>query len=147
MTPRDGTYTGPLARAGLTALIACALAAAGCGGQEGPKRYHVSGQVTWQGNPVPAGTVTFTPDVRKGNSGPQGAAPIRNGRYDTRDAGGRGTTGGPQIVSVRGFDGSPPTETDPLGRQLFAEHQAEHDLPKENTTLDLAVPAAPPGRP
>lgn len=155
--PRKGAWIaekGPLSRSerrhSLTcgpwflpaALGACAaLLFSGCGGgSEGPRRFHVSGQVTWQGKPVPAGTVTFTPDVRKGNSGVQGAAPIRNGRYDTRDRDGRGTSGGPQIVKVLGYDGGPATETDPLGNRLFPEYQAEHDLPAQDSTLDLAVP-------
>jgi len=124
---------------GIGLLAASTFALAGCG-SDGPQRFRVTGEVTWQGKPVPAGMITFTPDGRKGNSGPQGAAPIRDGRFDTDDPQGRGTVGGAQIIAILGYDGSEPTETDPLGKRLFPEYQLERELPKEDTTLDVTVP-------
>jgi len=42
----------------------------GCGGDDLPRRYPVSGKVTYRGQPVPSGTITFTPaDLQKGRSG------------------------------------------------------------------------------
>jgi hypothetical protein len=38
------------------------LAIVGCGGDGLPKRYQVSGKVTYKGAPVPKGTITFMPD-------------------------------------------------------------------------------------
>jgi len=126
----------------LFAAVSCgALPLAGCG-PSGPAQFHVSGQVTWQGKPVPAGMVLFSPDVRKGNSGPQGYAEIHNGQYSTREGEGRATVGGPHIVSVIGFDGQNPTEESPHGRRLFPEYQMEYDLPESQGTLDIVVPDA-----
>ncbi len=85
--------------------------------------------------------VTFTPDVGHGNSGPQGYAEIRNGRYSTRGRDGRATVGGPHAIAVLGFDGKNPTEESPHGRRLFPEYQLEHDLPQGRGTLDINVPA------
>ncbi|MCR9119920.1 MAG: hypothetical protein NXI22_23535, partial [bacterium] len=65
----------------------------GCG-ESGPVRYQVSGKVQFQGKPVPAGSVIFTPDTAQGNSGPQGVAEIVDGAYRT-SGGGLGTVGGP----------------------------------------------------
>lgn len=124
------------------ALACCVLWLCGCG-ESGPARFHVSGQVTWQGEPVPAGMVTFSPDVRQGNSGPQGYAEIHNGHYDTRAGEGRATVGGPHSITVMGFDGQNPTEESPHGRRLFPPYQMEYDLPESSTTLDLPVPASP----
>lgn len=121
-------------------LVAAVLVhAVGCGGG-GPERFAVSGQVTWHGQPVPAGTITFTPSVLKGGSGPQGAASIRAGHYDTHDNGGRGAVGGPQIITVSGFDGGPPEEMMPLGKRLFSPYQIERILPRHDTVLDLHLP-------
>ncbi len=132
---RKVRYVGAMAAA-CSGLLLC-----GCG-ESGPAQFHLSGQVTWQGEAVPAGMVTFSPDVRQGNSGPQGYAEIRNGRYSTRDRDGRATVGGPHIVAVIGFDGRNPTEESPHGRRLFSEFQMEHDVPQGQTTLDIEVPAA-----
>jgi hypothetical protein len=115
------------------------LAVAGCG-RQGPPQLDVSGEVTWQGQPVPAGIITFTPDVRQGNSGAQGVAKIRNGRYSTRDSGGRGAAPGPQVITVLGYDGQNPTDESPLGQMLFPEYQLERDLSESRSTLDIAIP-------
>jgi hypothetical protein len=72
----------PWAPAVVTGL---ALALTGCGG--GTQRIRISGQVTFQGKPVPYGNLVFEPDQSKGNRGPQGYAKIQDGRYDTNNAG------------------------------------------------------------
>src|SRR5690349_8103368 len=78
------------------------LTASGCG-RGGAARIPVSGKVTWHGEPIPRGMVSFDPDVTKKNSGPQGFAPIVDGRYDTRAEKGKGSVVGPQIVIVKAF--------------------------------------------
>jgi hypothetical protein len=58
----------------LFALFAVAFAGCGSNPDEGPTRYQVSGQVTFDGKPVPTGSITFvTP------SGPSGSAQITDG--------------------------------------------------------------------
>jgi hypothetical protein len=84
--------------------------------------------------------VTFTPDVGQGNSGPQGAAMIEDGRFDTAGRDGLGVVGGPHVIAVIGYDGSEPTESNPLGEPLFSEYTVEKDLPKHDTTLAITVP-------
>jgi hypothetical protein len=40
----------------------------GCGGDEFQKRYPVSGKVTYKGEPVKKGSITFTPDSKEGRA-------------------------------------------------------------------------------
>jgi hypothetical protein len=113
-------------RAGLAALT-LALPA-GCGRGPG-NEFHVSGTVTVGGEPVHSGRVYFTPDREKGNDGPQGVALISGGRFDTR-AGGRPAPPGAVVVRVDGY-GPPP---------LVWDYTAKHELPRNDTSLDLAIP-------
>ena len=117
------------------------LLACGCA-EKGPRRYDVSGTVTFQGKPVKAGQVVFYPDRSKGNDGPQGIAEIHDGYFDTRQTlGGKGGPGGPVVVSIEGFDGKP-TADQPYGGALFPPYRVEVDLPRENTTKDFDIPAS-----
>ncbi len=111
----------------------------GCGGPSGPERYDLSGTVQFAGQPIPAGQIVFEPDSSKGNSGPQGFAEIRDGKYDTRKEG-RGTIGGPHRVRITGYDGVSLDEMHPA-KALFAEYQTTVDLPKKGGTHDFDVPA------
>lgn len=111
----------------------------GCG-PGGPERFHVSGQVTHKGQPVPAGTIIFEPDFSKGNDGPQGRALIKAGAFDTAAADGIGTVGGPHNITILGTDGQNPTETSPQGKPLFAPFITTAELPKGNGKLDFTVP-------
>jgi len=77
---------------------------AGCGGG-GPKRHRVSGTVTFGGQPIPYGEVVFTPDAAKKNSGPQGKAPIKDGKFDTSFSDGMGAGSGPTVARVNGLTG------------------------------------------
>jgi len=114
--------------------------ATGCGSQE--NSYRVSGKVTYDGKPVPAGRVIFEPDAAKGNTGPQGFAVITNGEFDTARPGSKGSIGGPMLVKIDGFDGVPRGEEGPpLGTPLFpAGDVQELDLPKADSTHDFAIP-------
>jgi hypothetical protein len=118
--------------------------ALGCGGDG---TYRVSGKITFNGQPVPAGKIYFMPDGAKGNSGPTGFADIRDGSYDTAAAGGRGAPSGPVIIAVEGIDPSgPPPKADPSGevtaKVLFPRYELTADLPKSASTKDIDVPAS-----
>lgn len=126
-----------------SSLFLLTVFVAGCG-ERPPTLYHVSGSVTFNGKPVPAGSVLFEPDTTKGNTGPAGFAKIKDGKYDTRD-GGRGTIGGPHIVRITGLDGIPAEEL-PEGTPLFPEYTKAIDLPKQNSTQDFDVPATGPAQ-
>ena len=116
-------------------LITCV----GCGGSDDPRQYRVSGSVTYSGKPVPTGAVVFEPDVKQGNSGPAGHAPINDGRYDTRM--GQGIVGGPHVVRISGTDGKPDDlGLFPSGAPLFREHVLHIDFPNQESTHDFEVP-------
>lgn len=113
---------------------------AGCGGDSGPPRYDVSGTVTYNGQPVPEGVISFRPDGSKGNEGPAANANIIDGKYDTSVAG-KGTVGGAHVVIIRGFDGEArPDDELPHGKPLFSEYTTNVDLPKsQGETIDFDV--------
>gem|GEM_PF-2426942 len=75
----------------------------GCGRGDGPALRRVSGAVSYGGMPVTAGSVTFTPDGARHNTGRQGVAPIKDGHFDTRGSRAPGIEGGPMIVQVTGL--------------------------------------------
>lgn len=125
----------PLSRLALV----CLLLTCGCG-EKGTRRYHVAGKVTFEGKPVPAGTMIFSPDLAKGNDGLQGYAEIRDGYFDTRRSG-KGGPGGAVVVRIEGFDGKP-IEDYPFGKPIFAAFQVEVELPRQDATKDFEVPAA-----
>jgi hypothetical protein len=120
-------------RAGVAfALLACCAALVGCG-SDGPDRHRLSGEAEFDGRPIPYGDVLFTPDGAKGNKGPQGIAMIRNGKYDTAAAGGKGIAGGPTVIRVTGFDAE--------GGKLICEYEWSVELPRGDGTFKIEVPA------
>jgi hypothetical protein len=98
------------------------------------KRLRLSGTATFDGKAIPYGDVTFTPDGAKGNSGPQGIAQIRDGKYDTAGSDGKGFAGGPTIVHVTGLSG-------PNGK-LICEYEYPADLPTSDGSFNIEVPKA-----
>ncbi|WP_254510361.1 hypothetical protein [Anatilimnocola floriformis] len=110
-----------------------ALFVTGCNQNNGPPRYKLSGEVTFAGQPIPNGQIIFTPDSSKGNSGPQGIATIKDGRYDTSAPEGRGVGGGATIIRVTGQG--------PDGHQLLCEFEEKVDLPKQDSERKIEVPA------
>ncbi|MBN9120162.1 MAG: hypothetical protein J0I06_13530 [Planctomycetes bacterium] len=126
----------------LLPVFLCALCA-GCGGGN---VYRVSGKVTFQGKPVPAGKIYFIPDGSKGNTGPTGYADIKNGEYDTGAPGGSHAPAGPVIIAVEGQDPSAPlekkdkTSEDVAVKVLFPRYEVPAELPKEKSTKDVEVP-------
>jgi hypothetical protein len=116
---------------GAAVLAAAGLVAAGCG-EAGPKRNRVTGEAKFDGQPIPYGDVLFTPDGSKNNSGPQGIAQIRDGKFDTAGEDGKGVAGGPTVVRVTGFTGP--------GGQLLCEYEYQAVLPQGDGTFDVSVP-------
>src|SRR5262245_45558262 len=118
-------------------LVACVLAL-GCGKSD--HAYHLSGKVTFNGQPLPRGKIFFLPDTTKGNSGQGGFADIKDGVYDTRNNG-SATPGGAIIVRVDGFDGNT-TSSNLVGQPLFLNYEVRVDLPRDSATKDFDVPAS-----
>ncbi len=122
---------------GLLGLVLVALCISGCGG-DGAGHVQVSGKVTFNGSPVPAGQIVFEPDPTAGNAGATGFAEIVNGHFDTSDEGGQGTVGGPHVVRITGLSGKAGT---PGAKPLFREYQTSADLGQESGSKDFEVPA------
>ena len=121
-----------------TLFASTALLLYGC--SRGPSFNDVSGTVTFDGKPVPAGRIYFNPDFSKGNDGPQGFADIKDGKYDTRNKG-QGHAGGPMVISVEGFDGKS-ENPDSVGKPIFVAYEIKRELPKGPSVQALEVPAS-----
>ena len=122
-------------------VLAGLLLLVGCKGDSGPARYDLTGKVTYNGEPVPAGYILMEPDKSKGNDGPGANADIKDGVYKTRPK--QGAVGGPHILSVSGFDGKPQglgPGHNPMGKPLFANVRVTVDLPKDASIYDIVVP-------
>lgn len=120
-------------------MMCCLIAACtGCG-DSGPPRYNLSGKVTYGGQPIPKGSITFMPDSTLGNSGMAASVEISDGEFDTsrRD---QGHVGGPHVVKITGLDGKASPEF-PNGVPMFPDFEIKIDLPKEESTKDFEVPA------
>ncbi|HEY4259942.1 MAG TPA: hypothetical protein VGM98_07275 [Schlesneria sp.] len=64
-----------------SSLAISIVIASGCGGTGGPERAIVSGEVTFDGQPIETGVIAFIPDGA--TKGPTAGAAIQNGRYAT----------------------------------------------------------------
>lgn len=115
------------------------LAVTGCG-DRGPRRYHVRGAVTFAGEPVRLGRIVFDPDQSRGNAGPQGFAPIENGRFDTANRHCKGTVGGPTIVRIDALEIMDGPDGASAGRLLFPTHEERIELPQASISRDFDVP-------
>ena len=124
----------------LSAAAACLAIAAGCSSET--KTYKLSGNVTFKGQPVPAGYVMFTPDVASGALGQVRVFQIVDGKYDSDAATPPGMTAGKCMVRVAGFDGKP-LPTFGQGKQIFNPVDlAAFTMPADETTKDFEVPAS-----
>src|SRR5688572_5783063 len=120
------------------AVLAVMLLITGCQ-QPTAEGYLVSGTVTYQGQPVPRGTMLLTPDSSKGNSGPAVALDIVDGKFETPPTARTRHRGGAYRVYIDGFDGNAKPEAElPLGRALFMEYETELTLPEEDAS-DIAL--------
>lgn len=122
----------------LLAACSCVVLIAGCSKPpSGPARFAVSGKITFDGQPVPRGTIAFEPDTQAGNSGPGGYGTIMDGVFTTHPR--MGAVAGPQIVRIAGFDGKPTAEMIE-GKPLFPEYNTKAEVPEKPATLDFDVP-------
>lgn len=113
-------------------VVICGLV--GCGGSGGVERFGVAGTVTFEGKPVPFGSVKIEPDRKKGGSGPAGFAQIRDGKFDTAESG-RGSVKGPMLVTVQGV------ATDAVYAQpIFKPYQTAVEVGDDNEPLEIVVP-------
>lgn len=107
----------------------------GCG-DDG--KYKVTGTVNFNGKPVPAGEIRFTPD--KGNKAPMVLVRIKNGAYETPDD--KGLVGGAYQLRVSGF-GSAGNTKDPtapdFGKPLFKTYREDVEFPKDDYEHNIEI--------
>lgn len=103
------------------------------------QRNDISGTITYQGKPVPEGTIAFEPVA--GEIG-GGFAYIRDGKYDTAQEG-RGYLAGENRITINGNTGEyvEPGNPDSGTVPLFSGYEVTEDLPEGSTTMDFEVPA------
>jgi len=130
----------------IAAMCIALFAAIGCSSSDdGPRRYRVSGEVLYDGKPLPAGKIFFAPDTAAGNSGPGGYTDIVDGQYDTDWDHAKGVVPGPLKVRIEGFDGQSSAKNDfhPKGNMLFPVYRDEIDVPEEASVHDFDIPLDP----
>lgn len=129
-------YRGILLSAGLL-MFACF--AIGC--KPATKVSQISGTVSFNGKPVPAGYITFTPDVGAGTLGQVVGFQIEDGKYDSSTNTPPGIQAGTYKIRIGGFDGI----KIPMygqGKQIFNPIEDSFVVPEGTTTKNFEVPAS-----
>jgi hypothetical protein len=120
-------------------ILTSALIALAAGCTPMPEPAQLSGMVTFKGEPVPAGWISFTPDVAAGNDGPVKVLQINNGAYDSSKGSEPGLKPGPYFIKIAGFDGV----RIPLygqGKQIFNPVDETFTVPAGSSTKDFEIP-------
>jgi hypothetical protein len=123
-------------------LCCCVLAVGFCGcADSGPKRYAVSGMVTWQGKPLDHGSITFLAEDPSLGSG--GGDMIQDGRYSIPAK--QGLLPGRYKVSISSADprDKAPDPDSPPG---YLPVSKDRIAPKYNTKTTLTADVTPQGQ-
>lgn len=115
-------------------LIACV---AGCTSK--PKLSQISGNVSFNDKPIPAGYVSFTPRVEEGTQGHVHLFMVENGVYNSAKAPEPGIPPGVYNIEIGGYDG----KKIPMfyqGKQIFNPIQDIYTVPDGVSTKDFVVP-------
>jgi hypothetical protein len=110
--------------------------AAGCSSR--PEMAQLSGKVTFKGQPVPAGWISFTPEAGKGSVR---VCQIRDGVYDSSKEG-EGQPGihpGKNLVRIAGFDGKKVPYWG-QGKQIFNPIDEAFEVSTGASTRDFVIP-------
>jgi hypothetical protein len=119
----------------LIALLVFSVA--GCSSQA--KVAQLSGKLTFKGQPVPAGYISFTPDVAAGNLGQIKVLQVKDGVFDSAKEPEPGLKPGKYQLRIAGFDGV----RIPLfgqGKQIFNAFTEDFEVPEGTTTKEFIVP-------
>jgi len=112
------------------------------------ERPFLSGRVTYEGEPVPAGRLAFIPDDSQANSGPTSTIEFHDGQFTILDT--NKVVGGKYVVEIEGFDydehsceeeDEPSWEEDQEMKRLFPVKQRKVDLPASGGTFDFELSA------
>lgn len=108
---------------------------AGCSSK--PKMAQLSGKVTFKGQPVPAGFISFTPDIGQGEIR---VLQIKDGVYDSAHQMPPGIPPGHYTLRISGFDGVRIPRWG-QGKQIFNEWiDIDFTIPEGTSTKDFEVP-------
>jgi hypothetical protein len=102
-----------------------------------PKNAQLSGKVTFKGQPVPAGYISFTPDIGHGEVR---LLNIKDGVYDSAQQTPPGIPAGHYTLQIHGFDGVRITNYF-QGKQIFNPMtDIELTVPEGTSSKDFEVP-------
>lgn len=121
---------------GALALGLVLIGLAGCTSK--PPMAQLSGTVTFQGKPVPAGWISFTPEAGVGTVR---VCQIKDGVYDSSTEGETGIFPGKNLVKIAGFDG----KKIPMwgqGKQIFNPVDDVVEISAGTSTRDFVIPEA-----
>lgn len=120
-------------------IVACVAVVLICGCSSKPKLAQLSGTVKFKGQPVPAGYISFTPDVAAGGLGQVKVLQIKDGVYDSSKESDPGLQPGAYQVRIAGFDGKKIPYFG-QGKQIFNPIEDQFTVPIGTTTKDFVVP-------
>jgi hypothetical protein len=140
--PDSWRHRPPLLRYVSVALGMASVLLAGCG-RDGVPRHVVTGNVTFQGQPVEYGTIVFEPEASVGRIAPRGMARVENGYFRTDRE--ESPTTGAYKVRVFGFDKARMKQNPEPGEivdtpELFPEYTFQVQIPPPDGRLDVQVP-------
>jgi hypothetical protein len=124
-----------LARTILIVLFLAALS--GCSSQAPVAQ--LSGKVTFKGQPVPAGWISFTPDVVEKGAGQVKLLQIQDGLYDTSKETDPGLRPGRYFIRIAGFDGKK-APFYAQGKQIFNPVEDTCEVPEGSSNKDFTIP-------
>ncbi|QDU64466.1 hypothetical protein Pan216_53560 [Planctomycetes bacterium Pan216] len=99
-----------------------------------PGTYMLSGEATYEGKPIPYGTLSLRPDAEAGNRGPASVVTIDRGHYRLSPE--RGHQGGSYIARIVATDGTRPESAD-VDNSLFAPIVIRLTLPPRDGKWDF----------
>jgi hypothetical protein len=114
--------------------VALLALAAGCSPE--PKVAQLSGKVTFKGQPVPAGYISFTPEAGVGTVR---VCQIKDGVYDSSKEVPAGIFPGKNLIRIGGFDG----KKIPMwgqGKQIFNPIDDTMEVALGSSTKDFVIP-------
>ncbi|UUO04593.1 hypothetical protein M4951_14465 [Blastopirellula sp. J2-11] len=122
-------------------IAVIALMGSGCSQREDSHGTIVTGEVSFQGDPVPAGIVKLEPDASRGGRGRAYYAEISNGRYATEEF----VPSGPMLLTITGYDGVEVGDSTEglhfkMGTSLFLPYHTKEEIHESNAQLDFEIP-------
>ena len=136
MSSRRKASTPRIAFCRVAVVLLSFLCLSACDKKEG---INVSGTVTFEGTPVPAGILVFVPNRRQGNEGINAMADIEEGQIKLKE---RLVAPGPCRVQISAYDGVPlqvGEHTERLGTMLVPIQMVEVELPENNAELNISM--------